>query len=82
MPQCPGHAQSSGGLGLYARACERPRVCRAGGPVRCYPGGLAVCRAIGDADVGAAVSAVPAVQTVTCDITASGSALIICSDGV
>ena len=59
-----------------------PRVCRAGGPLRCYPGGLAVCRAIGDADVGAAISAVPAVQTVTCDITASGSALIICSDGV
>ena len=82
MPQCPGHAQSSGGLGLYARACKRPRVCRAGGPIRCYPGGLAVCRAIGDADVGAAVSAVPAVQTVTCDITASGSALVICSDGV
>ena len=79
-PNAP--AQSSEGLGLYARACKRPRVCRAGGPIRCYPGGLAVCRAIGDADVGAAISAVPAVQTVTCDITASGSALIICSDGV
>ena len=59
-----------------------PRVCRAGGPLRCYPGGLAVCRAIGDADVGAAISAVPSVLTVTCDIAASGSALIICSDGV
>lgn len=82
LTQCPGHAQSSGGLGLYARACRPPRVCCAGGPIRCYPGGLAVCRAIGDADVGAAISAVPAVHTVTCDITASGSALIICSDGV
>ena len=59
-----------------------PRVCRAGGPLRCYPGGLAVCRAIGDADVGAAISSVPSVLTVTCDIAASGSALIICSDGV
>ena len=82
MPQCPGHAQSSGRLGLYASACKRPRVCRAGGPIRCYPGGLAVCRAIGDADVGAAISSVPSVLTVTCDIAASGSALIICSDGV
>ena len=79
---CPSHAHSSGGLGLYAHACSWPRVCRAGGPLRCYPGGLAVCRAIGDADVGAAISAVPSVHTVTCDITASGSALIICSDGV
>ena len=57
-------------------------MCRAGGPLRCWPGGLAVCRAIGDADCGAAICAVPAVHTVTCDTTASGGALIICSDGV
>ena len=58
-------------------------MCRAGGPLRCWPGGLAVCRAIGDRDCGAAIWAVPAVRTVTFDTTASGGgALIICSDGV
>ena len=69
--------------GVYAHACRPPRVCCAGGPLRCWPGGLAVCRAIGDRDCGAAIWAVPAVHTVTFDTTASGGgALIICSDGV
>jgi serine/threonine protein phosphatase PrpC len=51
-----------------------------GGPVRVWPGGLAVCRTIGDADCGA-VSSVPSVRTVSRD-PSIGAALIVCSDGV
>lgn len=67
-----------------------------GGPVRCWPGGLAVCRTIGDADCGAACSAVPALSTTPLAVaaaqdgaeqstsfsTASGFAVVLCSDGV
>ena len=51
-----------------------------GGPLRAYPGGLAVTRTIGDADCPSAC-AVPAVHTVAFDADA-GAAIIICSDGV
>ena len=61
-----GHARTSGGV--------------VGGPLRAFPGGLAVCRTIGDADCPA-VSAVPDVQTVSFD-PAAGGAIIVCSDGV
>jgi hypothetical protein len=57
----------------------------AGGPLRAWPGGLAVCRTIGDADCPAATP-VPALRTITLDPSqwgeAGGAALVICSDGV
>lgn len=51
----------------------------AGGPLRAWPGGLAVTRTIGDADCPY-VSAVPALQTVAC--SPSSAAVVACSDGV
>ena len=54
-----------------------------GGPLRAWPGGLAVCRTIGDADCAAACSAVPALRTFTLDLSQSlGAALVLASDGV
>jgi serine/threonine protein phosphatase PrpC len=50
------------------------------GPIRAWPGGLAVCRTIGDADCPAA-SPVPAVRTIPFN-AAAGGAVCICSDGV
>ena len=51
-----------------------------GGPLRAWPGGLAVCRTIGDADCPAA-SAVPDQRTVPFDVRA-GAAVVVASDGV
>jgi serine/threonine protein phosphatase PrpC len=52
----------------------------ASGPLRAWPGGLAVCRTIGDADCPAAL-AEPAIRTVPFDMTV-GAAVVVCSDGV
>lgn len=50
------------------------------GPLRAYPGGLAVCRTVGDTDcVGA--SSEPYVHSRSFD-AAAGAAIIVCSDGV
>mmetsp|Transcript_47181 Transcript_47181/g.93977 ORF Transcript_47181/g.93977 Transcript_47181/m.93977 type:complete len:343 (-) Transcript_47181:178-1206(-) len=51
-----------------------------GGPLRAWPGGLALCRTIGDADCPAAI-ATPSVHS-TCFDAQSGAALVVCSDGV
>ena len=51
-----------------------------GGPLRAWPGGLAVCRTIGDADCGG-VSAVPSLRSFS-RAASDGAALIMCSDGV
>lgn len=51
-----------------------------GGPLRAFPGGLAVCRTIGDGDCPAA-SAMPYVSTAPFD-AAVGGAVLIASDGV
>lgn len=73
---------------------ERERVRKAGavvaqaaspegmpvGPLRAWPGGLAVCRSVGDADCPSA-SPIPALRTVPVDMDA-GAAVAICSDGV
>ena len=79
---------------LEGSDAERERVSRAGakigrsvdstgrakGPVRAWPGGLAVCRTIGDSDCPCA-SAVPAMRTSRFDALA-GAALVVASDGV
>ncbi len=51
-----------------------------GGPIRAFPGGLAVTRGIGDADCEAFV--VPEPAFVTRQAHAMGGALLACSDGV
>ena len=53
---------------------------RMGGPLRAWPGGLAVCRTIGDADCPGA-SAVPSTRCVRFD-TRIGAAVVVASDGV
>jgi len=50
------------------------------GPLRAYPGGLAVCRTIGDTDCASA-SSTPYVHSRSFDAVA-GAAVIVCSDGV
>ena len=51
-----------------------------GGPLRAWPGGLAVTRGIGDADCGSIVTPEPACTI--CSAPSQGGALISCSDGV
>ena len=51
-----------------------------GGPIRAFPGGLAVTRGIGDADCLAFVSAEPSFYTRK--VHPMGGALVVCSDGV
>ena len=51
-----------------------------GGPLRAYPGGLAVVRCIGDSDCKQFVTAEPAFST--CQAPPQGGAVIACSDGV
>ena len=50
------------------------------GPLRLWPGGLAVARVIGDADCGAFVSCAPAVRTTR--LPPQGASLLLASDGV
>ncbi|KOO52801.1 serine threonine-protein kinase ctr1 [Chrysochromulina tobinii] len=51
-----------------------------GGPIRAFPGGLAVTRGIGDADCAAFV--LPEPSFVTRKVPPMGGALVACSDGV
>mmetsp|Transcript_45343 Transcript_45343/g.119001 ORF Transcript_45343/g.119001 Transcript_45343/m.119001 type:complete len:467 (+) Transcript_45343:52-1452(+) len=67
--------RSGGKLGQALSSSGHP-----GGPVRVWPGGLAVCRTIGDSDCPVA-SAVPAVRTLPFDSSA-GTAVVVASDGV
>ena len=53
---------------------------RPGGPLRAWPGGLAVTRTIGDLDCGDAVCALPTCQTIPAP--PGGGLVIVCSDGV
>lgn len=80
---------------LADSSAERERVLAAGfklgraiddygmpsGPLRAFPGGLAVCRTIGDTDCGGSVSSTPYVHSRSFDVIA-GAAIIVCSDGV
>eukprot|EP00898_Chlorokybus_atmophyticus_P009084 jgi/Chlat1/9177/Chrsp97S08450 len=50
------------------------------GPLRCWPGGLCLSRSIGDADVGACVTAVPDVRLFQLPLI--GGRIICASDGV
>ena len=58
-----------------------PRTGLPGGPLRVFPGGLAMARCIGDKDVGDVISPVPAASTVPL-AGAGGWDIIMCSDGV
>jgi len=51
----------------------------AGGPIRAYPGGLAVTRCIGDSDC---MFVIPEPAFSTCPMPEAGGALVACSDGV
>ena len=51
-----------------------------GGPLRAYPGGLAVVRCIGDSDCAQFVTPEPAFST--CPAPPQGGAVIACSDGI
>jgi len=51
-----------------------------GGPLRAYPGGLAVVRCIGDSDCTQFVTPEPAFST--CPAPPQGGAVIACSDGI
>ena len=51
-----------------------------GGPLRAYPGGLAVVRCIGDSDCMQFVTPTPAFST--CPAPPQGGAVIACSDGI
>lgn len=50
------------------------------GPLRVWPGGLAVARVVGDADCGVFASAEPAIRSLP--IPPGGASLLLCSDGV
>lgn len=65
--------------GQVARATDT--YGKPGGPLRCWPGGVAQARAIGDRDVGKLIDANPAVLTVPLP-AAETCSIIICSDGV
>jgi len=68
-------------LGANIARAANPHTGLPGGPLRAWPGGVAVARTIGDADVGDLISAVPASCTV--QLPAWGSwDCILCSDGV
>ena len=60
------------------------RACGVGGgpegPLRAWPGGLAVARGIGDSDCGRYISPEPAVRTLPLPL--GGASLVLCSDGV
>lgn len=66
---------------LGARVC--PAQTAAGkpvGPARVWPGGLAIARALGDADCGEWLSAEPHCSSVL--LPAAGATVALCSDGV
>ena len=50
------------------------------GPMRAWPGGLAVTRGVGDADCGSIVTPEPSYSR--CHAPPSGGAIVACTDGV
>ena len=50
------------------------------GPLRCWPGGLAVARVIGDSDCAEYVSAIPHISEPVAPVR--GGAVVLCTDGV
>tara|TARA_B110001452_G_scaffold22483_1_gene17979 strand:- start:123 stop:2375 length:2253 start_codon:yes stop_codon:yes gene_type:complete len=69
--------RKAGGQLAFAR---HPTEGHPTGPVRMWPGGLAVSRSIGDADCGDMVICEPALSRH--DVPAAGAAVVVCSDGV
>ena len=68
-------------LGGVVARIRHPVTGEPGGPLRCFPGGLAIARGLGDADAGDLVSAIPATSTVSLSASA-GWDVVIASDGV
>lgn len=68
-------------LGGTIARIRHPVTGEPGGPLRCFPGGLAIARGIGDADAGELISPMPATSTVPLSTT-NGWDVVICSDGV
>jgi len=66
-----------GGKLAYARH-EKSHV--PAGPLRMWPGGLAIARSLGDADCGDAVLPQPSINVV--EVRRRGAMLVVCSDGV
>ena len=60
---------------------RHPKTGMPAGPLRVFPGGLAMARSIGDADAGKVICARPASSTVPLD-TLIGFDVVIASDGV
>ena len=50
------------------------------GPLRCWPGGLAIARVIGDSDCAEYVSAIPHISEPVAPVR--GGAVVLCTDGV
>ena len=63
---------------------QHPVTKQPGGPLRVFPGGLAIARGIGDADAGKVISPVPATSTVplTRAMGVAGWDVCVASDGV
>lgn len=68
-------------LGGVVARIRHPVTGEPGGPLRCFPGGLAIARGIGDADAGDLVSPIPATSTVALSAS-NGWDVVIASDGV
>ena len=66
--------------GIVARV-RNPVTGEPGGPLRAFPGGLAIARGIGDSDAGQLVSCRPATSTVPLS-PQSGWDVVLASDGV
>jgi len=67
-------------LGAKLGRAMNPETEEPSGPLRAWPGGLAIGRALGDRDCAMWLKAEPAVRTVP--LPAAGAEIVLCSDGV
>ena len=81
LQESPSERKRIQGLGGQLARLEHPVTKVACGPLRVFPGGLAVARGIGDADAGALICPVPACSTVPLS-TPGGWDCVLASDGV
>ena len=68
------------GQGGHIGRAQKAATGQPSGPLRAFPGGLAMGRSIGDGDCGEWVLAAPSVQHV--QLPPEGGRVVICSDGV
>ena len=67
-------------LGSKLAYARHPGTNQPAGPLRMWPGGLAVSRSLGDADCGAALSCEPHLEIFS--LPRRGAVILVCSDGV